>query len=231
MLKLIRKELIFNRNNLLLILAIMTAFLVYFLARAETFNSPDSPAFMMFCAFYVGASLCVTLEAREDRGKTAALTCSLPCRRKTIVAARFALTWLLMTAGLIYATALAALLPFSRISLNQALNLKFILVALLILTVVFAVFLPFTIRFGVVGVIFFLVAAQLIGLIALFLVHFLKSGRAEIFSPIGSAIRGLKFLVGPQSTSGHLVLVVAAILALNAASLFIAQALYARREF
>jgi len=199
MLKLMRKELIFNRNNLLVILAIMTAFLMYFLARAENFNSPESPAFMMFCAFYVGASLCVTLEAREDRGKTGALTCSLPYRRKTIVAARFALTWLLMTAGLIYATALAALLPFSQVSLEQALNLKFILVSLLILTVVFAVFLPFTIRFGVVGVIFFLVAAQLIGLIVLFLVRFLKSGRTEISRPSAAPSAGLNFWSGRRA--------------------------------
>ena len=231
MLKLIRKELIFNRNNLLLILALMTGFLMYFLARAENFKSPGRPGFMMFCAFYIGASLCVTLEAREDKGKTATLTCSLPCSRKTIVAARFALTWLLMLAALIYTTALAALLPFSRVDLSQALNLKFILVSLLILTVVFAVLLPFTIRFGFVGVILFLVGAQLIGLVALFVAKFIKSGRAELLSPLGAAIRGLKFLGGPQSTAVHLVLVAVAILALNAASLFISQALYARREF
>ncbi len=227
MLKLIRKELIFNRNSLLLILALITGFLMFFLARSVHFKSAG---FMMFSAFYVGASLCLTLMAQEDKYKTAALTCSLPCRRNDVVRARFVLTWALMLGTLIYTTFLAAVLPFSRVEVSQALGLKIILVILLILSVVFAAMLPFIIRFGVAGVMIFLVAAQLLGVIALFLTRFLKTGRGDLLSPLGAAIRGLRFLAGPDSTAVHLVLTAAAILALNAASLFVSQALYARRE-
>ncbi len=226
-LKLIRKELIFNRNSLLLILAIMTGFLMFFLARTEHFKSAG---FMMFSAFYVGASLCLTLMAQEDKFKTAALTCSLPCRRRDVVRARFILTWALMLATLAYTTFLAAVLPFSRAEIGSALSLKVILVTLLILTVIFAVMLPFIIRFGVMGVMAVLVSAQLLGVITLFLASFFKTGRGSLLSPLGAAIRGLKFLAGPDSRPVHLVLAAAAILALNAASLFISQALYARKE-
>jgi len=227
MLKLIRKELIFNRNNLLVITAIMTGFFLYFIYRGQIF-SPR--AYMLFTAFYVGASLSVVLESREAKCKTAALTCSLPYRRKTIVAARFALTWILMLAALIYTSLLAAVIPFSRLDMGQALSLKFILVSLLILSVIFALLLPFTIRFGVMGVIIFLVAIQLMGVVTLFLASLLRSGRADLLSPLSAAIRGLKYLAGPQSTAAHLVLAGAAILLLNAVSLVVSQALYARRD-
>ena len=227
MLKLIRKEFIFNRNSLLLILAIMTGFLMFFLARTEHFKSTG---FMMFSAFYVGASLCLTLAAQEDKHKTGALACSLPCRRKDIVRARFLLTWLLMLAALAYTTFLAAVLPFSRAEVGQALNLKVILVTLLILSVVFAAMLPFIIRFGVMGVLLVLVGAQLLGVVALFLSNFFKTGRGSLLSPLGAAIRGLKFLAGPGSRPVHLILTAAAVLVLNAASLLISQALYARKE-
>jgi hypothetical protein len=227
MLKLMRKELIFNRNNLLIVLAIMTGFLMFFLARTEHFKSSG---FMMFSAFYVGASLCVTLASQEDKHKTGALTCSLPCRRKDVVRARFALTWALMLATLIYTTFLAAVLPFSRAEVGQALNLKVVLVTLLILTVIFAVMLPFIIRFGVMGVLVVLVAAQLLGVITLFLASFFKAGRGSLLSPLSAAIRGLKFLAGPDSQPVHLVLTATGILVLNAAALVISQALYARKE-
>ena len=227
MLKLIRKELIFNRNSLLLILAIITGFLMFFLARTEHFKSTG---FMIFSAFYVGASLCLTLMSQEDKYRTASLTCSLPCRRRDVVRSRFALTWLLMLATLAYTTFLAAVLPFSRAEVGQALNLKVVLVVLLILTVVFTVMLPFIIRFGVIGVMAALVSAQLLGVVTLFLAGFFKTGRGSLLSPLGAAIRGLKFLAGPDSRPLHLVLAAAAIAALNAASLLVSQALYARKE-
>jgi hypothetical protein len=228
MLKLIRKELIFNRNNLLIILAIMTAFLMFIYYYQVKNFSPR--ALLLFSAFYIGATLCITLEAREDRFKMAPLTCSLPYNRKTIVAARFALTWLLMLAGLIYSLALSAVLPFCKANLGQALNLKTILISLLLLTLIFALMLPLTIRFGIMGVILFLVFTQLLGVVSLLVGMFLKSGRASFFLPLKAAFRGLRYLTGPQSTTADFILVGAAIILLNAASLVISQALYARRD-
>jgi hypothetical protein len=228
MLKLIRKELIFNRNNLLIILAIMTAFLMFIYYYQVKNFSPR--ALLLFSAFYVGATLCITLEAREDRFKTAVLSCSLPYRRKTIVAARFALTWLLMLAGLTYSLALAAILPFSEANFGQALNLKTILISLLFLTMTFALLLPFTVRFGIMGVILFLIFAQLLGIITLLAGMLLRPGRSSFFSPIKALFRGLRYLTGPQSTTADFLLVGAAIILLNAASLVIAQTLYARRD-
>ncbi len=227
MLKIMRQDLIFNRNNLLLILAIMTGFFIYFSYRGEDL-SPR--AYFLLAAFYVGASTGVTLVAREDKHKTAALTCSLPVRRSAIVAARFVLTWAIMLLTLAYVSALTALLPFSRVDLASAVNVKFILVGLLILSVAFSLMLPFTIRFGVTGVILFLVACQVLGILVLLITKFLSTGRAGMTSPLSSAVRGLKFLLSPESGAVHMLLTAAAVLALNAASFFASRALYARRD-
>ncbi len=227
MLRLIRKELIFNRNNLILLLTLITGFLMLFLARAENFKSTG---FMIFCAFYVGASLCVTLMAQEDKYKTASLTCSLPCRRRDVVRARFILTWALMLVTLVYTTFLAAVLPFSRADVGQALNLKVFLVMLFVLTVVIAAMLPFSIRFGVMGIILILVAVQVLGLITVSLAQFLGGKPIHFFATVEAAVRWLKFLAGPGSTAVQMLLLGAAVLVINAASLFASQALYARKE-
>lgn len=227
MLKIMRQDLIFNRNNLFIILSIMTGFFIYFSYRAEDF-SPR--AFFLLAALYVGASIGVILVSREDKHKTGALTCSLPVRRSTIVAARFVLTWALMLLTLVYVTVLTAVLPFSRIDLASTVNVKFVLVGLLILSVVFSLMLPFTIRFGVTGVILFLVAGQILGILVLLLANFFGPGRIGLTSPLRSAVRGLRFLLGPESGAVHMLLAAAAIVVLNAGSYIISRALYVRRD-
>jgi hypothetical protein len=226
-LKLIRLDLTFNRNSLLLVMAVMTGFFVYFTYRGDEI-SPR--AFFLLAAFYVGASLSVTLAAREEKFKYGALTCSLPVRRSTIVAARFVLTWALMILALAYVVALAAALPFSRVDIGAALSVKFILTGFLILSLVFSLMLPFTLRFGVMGVMMFLVTAQVAGIVGLLLAGHLSGGRVSIGSPLSAAIRGLKFLVGPESTATHMLLVAAAVVVLNIAAFIASKALYARRD-
>jgi len=225
--RIMRQDLIFNRNNLLLMLAIMTCVFVYFAGWAEGL-SPR--AYFLLAAFYVGASMGITLAAREDKHKTAALICSLPVRRSTIVAARFVLTWALMLLTLVYASLLTAVLPFSQIDLIAVVNVKFILVGLLILSAVFSLILPFTIRFGVMGVILFLVAAQVLSVLVLLAFHFFRMENSLFPSPLRMVSRGLRFLLGPSSTVIHMLIIVAIVLAFNAASFFASRALYARRD-
>ncbi|MBN2198368.1 MAG: ABC-2 transporter permease [Candidatus Aminicenantes bacterium] len=227
MLRIMRQDLIFNRNNLLLMLAIMSCVLIYFSARADGF-SPR--AYFVLAAFYVGASMGITLAAREDKHKTAALICSLPVRRSTVIAARFVLTWALMLLTLVYASVLTAVLPFSQVDLSSAVNVKFVLVGLLILSAVFSLMLPFTVRFGVMGVMLFLVAGQVLALLAMLAVHFFRMGNSSWSFPLRTVSQGLRFLLGPNSTFLHMLAVVAVILFLNGASFFASRALYARRD-
>jgi ABC-type transport system involved in multi-copper enzyme maturation permease subunit len=225
MLKLLRLEYLFNRRQIIVVLAIFTAYFAYVVSRIE---SPR--VFLVMTSLMMGLSIPFTFLAREDKFKTAALACSLPVRRSTVVASKFAATWAGIGLGLAYALAFAAVFPGARFAVGDVLSLRALLVSLFLISLVFAVILPFTIRFGLTGIIILLVSTQLLGIVALLMTQLIGHGPNPLRTAIRAVEGGLRSLFAREPTPLFLLELAAAISAVNVIALLVGRALYARRD-
>jgi hypothetical protein len=178
----------------------------------------------------IGLSMPFIILGREDRFKTAALMCSLPGRRATIVLGKYAATWGAIGLGLGYAVLFKAVFPFSKFSNGEILTARNFLVSLFLISLFVAVILPFTIRFGLTGIIILLVSGQLLGILTLILTQALGGASNPMRFFFRTVKSGLQTLLTREATPVFPLKLVAAIVAVNAASLFISRALYARRD-
>jgi ABC-2 type transport system permease protein len=177
----------------------------------------------------IGLSMPFTILAREDKFKTAVLVCSLPVRRSTVVLGKYVSTWAAIAVGLGYALLLTSVLPFSKVRVAEILTVKTILISIFLMSLIFAVILPFTIRFGLVGIIILLVGFQLLGILALILAQ-MTGARNPMRAFISAVEGGLRALLSHGATPGFLLTLVAAIIALNVLSSVVSRVLYARRD-
>jgi hypothetical protein len=225
MLKILRLEFLFSRRQVLIILAIFSAYFAYMAGRV------DSPRlFIVMTSLMVGLSMPFVILGREDKFKTAALVCSLPVRRSTIVLGKYAATWIAIGLGMVYALLFTALLPFSKIEVAAVLNAKTILVSVFLISLVYSIILPFTLRFGLTGVIILLVGTQLLGIVMLILAQLVRVANNPLRLFLRAVEGGLRSLLGHEPTAPFLLALLAAILAVNALSFVAGWALYARRD-
>ena len=119
MLKILRLEFLFNRRQLLIVLAIFTAYFAY---MAYQIDSPR--VFVVTTSVMIGLSMPFVILGREDKFKTAALICSLPVRRSTVVLGKYAATWAAIGLGLGYALLFTAVFPFSKIPVGEILTAR-----------------------------------------------------------------------------------------------------------
>ncbi len=225
MLKLLRLEYLFNLRQILIVLAIFSVYFAWAIGRL------DRPGFFIVSiSLMIGLGLPFALIGREDKFKTAALVCSLPVRRSTVVLSKFAATWAAMLFGMGYTLFLAVVLPFSKVPLAGVLSLRNLLVSFFLMSLIFAVILPFTIRFGMVGIIIFLVGSQLLGILALILTQMI-GGAGNPFRALLRAVEGgLKTLLHHEATPGFLLALSGGIVAVNLLAIIVTRALYARRD-
>jgi ABC-type transport system involved in multi-copper enzyme maturation permease subunit len=225
MLKILRLEFLFSRRQVLIVLAIFSAYFAYMAGRIE------SPRFfIVMTSLMVGISMPFVILGREDKFKTAALVCSLPVRRSTIVLGKYAATWIAIGVGMGYALLVTAVLPFAKVAVSEVLSLKTVMVSVFLISLVFSVILPFTLRFGLTGVIILLVGTQVLGIVMLILTRFARAANNPLRILIPAVEKGLRTLLGHEPTAGFLLALLAAILAINAVSMLAGSALYARRD-
>ena len=225
MLKILRLEFLFSRRQVLIVLAVFSAYFAY---MASQIDSPR--VFIIATSLMVGLSMPSAILAREDRFKTAGLLCSLPVRRSMVVLSKYASTWAAIAIGLGYALLFCSVFPFARISMTDVLTLKMLLISLLLMSLLLAVILPFTIRFGLTVIIILLVASQLLGLVALILAQMLKGAGNPLRVLLSAVATGLKALMNHDGTPGYLLALLAAAIAVNALSFLASWALYVRRD-
>jgi len=225
MIKVLRMEFVFNRRQLAITMAI---FSIYFGWMANRIPSPR--AFLVLTSLMIGLAIPFGILGREDKFKTASLVCSLPLRRSSVVLAKYAMSWITIGLALIYAIVLTAVLPFARIPLGEILNPKSLLISLAMISLLFSFILPFTTRFGLIGIIIFLVSTQVLGILLLVLGQILGPALNPLRMVIGTAENGIRFVLDHPSTSGFLLTLAASAVVLNAVSFFITRVLYARKE-
>lgn len=214
--------------HVLIVLGMFVAFQVYFVLRVE---SPR--LWMVFTSVFMGMQTIVPF-TREDKFRSASWTCTLPVRRRHVVQARWIEAWMLLGAGLVLGLALAIVLPGSQIDLAEALQPDTLLLAAGIASGILVLVLPFTIRFGLLGIMIFLVIAQIVGagLFAITVLTGGKNGTGHALETIIEGTRSTCLALQSAWTSPvfHLALL-ATLVVLNWAGYRLALALYRRREF
>jgi hypothetical protein len=228
MFKLLRKDVILNGRVLALAYAFWSAFwLGYPVLRPGGDPSFNAWAVMVSVPCAV---LPVIGIAREDKFKGGALACSLPVTRDAIATSRYVGGWLIAVVGA--AIAVGAMAILSAAGMTEFAPPTIWLPAEVVVTIglALAVLLPFTLRFGITGVLVFGIGAQLAGIVVLLAAAIFGStgGVGAIIRGTAKAVNSTREALGP----GVFVLaVMAAIAALNVASHRVSVWIYRRREF
>jgi hypothetical protein len=226
--RLLLREWILTRRTLLAIVGIYVLFQAYFVCRVSS-----SRQFLIFASIYA-AFLTLTLFLREDKFRAAAWSCTLPVSRRDLVRARFVGAWIFVAGVLALALLLAGLMPGSVVQVGAVFDPATLFMAAATITIILALMFPFAIRFGMLGVMIFLVGIQILGSVVL-LIAVSAGGRARASGGVlsgGTAVLA-EALAALRSMLSPPVFYVAAALVLilvNWLGYRLAVALFRRRE-
>jgi len=225
MFKYVRRELILNKTAILIFLSYITVLWIWVSLQKIPFK-------MVLVLFsFIVPMFSLSLQAREDKFKAWASTCSLPTTRNTLLKARFITIWLFTFAALFYTLIVSAIIPGNQALLAQLLTLKTLFLSLFFISVCLAFLLPFIIRFGMVGVMIFLVVVQLLGIVTLMLTRIASRDENFFRSFLNSIIEGIKYIINHKGSLLFYFTIILAAAALNLFSLKISQFLLARKDF
>ena len=224
MYNLIRKDLILNKKFLLVFGLLYVVYMGYLGSRVS------SPREVVIFSTLLCALLPLIQYTREVKFKTSVLNCSLPVTRRQIVLSRYVLSWavtLVMYALII--TALA-IIPGGKVSAAALLNFNTTLFALAFMTLYLGLLLPPLLRFGMVGMLVFLIGIQVLAIPILVLERHkvVNFGLRDLAPSIKSALFSLQAHLGQ---SGYLALIIVLLILLNTASFFWSVFLFKRKDF
>ena len=225
MLNVIRKDLILNQTAILANLLIMAGFLGFMSSWEE---GASAGSFAFFSGIMM-AFVPVMVITREDKFKAMALGCSLPVTRKTIVQARYLLAVGTSVLGISFAFLIGAFFPLSELDPASLFRPGAVFLALSVTTVAITLLLPFTLRFGAMGLILFLAGTQVLGIVALTLVKIGESSADKrLIDTLVGSVMDLHSWLGPEMFYVLLALFLCGILA---ASYGLSLWVFRRREF
>lgn len=216
-------DLIMNRTAILVNSGVFGAFFLYM-----TWRGPTSPgAFALFSSLMV-SFVPAAIVTREDKFKAMALVASLPVTRRTVVLARYTLSLGMAIAGILLAMALGSWLPGSQLSADVLFRPGPLLTAFAMTSVLIAVLLPFTLRFGALGLMIALVSFQVVGIVLFVVVQATGSSvDNRIAERVVAEILALQAWLGPVAFDLFLVCL---LLAGLAASCLISVRVFRKRE-
>jgi ABC-type transport system involved in multi-copper enzyme maturation permease subunit len=213
-----------NQVAIVVNLLFMAAFLT-FMASWEEEVPPGSFAF--FCGIMM-AFIPAMVVTREDKYKAMALGCSLPVTRKTIVRSRYLLAVGSAVFGVFFAFLLGSFVPTTRLGPDVLFRLPIVLQALSVTILVISVLLPFTLRFGAMGLILVLAGFQVLGVVALTVVKITESSvDKRLIDGIIETVREIHAWAGPE---GFYLLLLVFLMAVVAVSYALSVRVFNRRE-
>jgi len=171
MLRVIKKDLILNRTVILVNAVIFAACLTFFATMDQEMPARLYAGFSSLMLSFLPA----VMVTREDKFNAMTLGCSLPVSRKTIVQARFALSGGMAFLGILAAFLLGGFFPTSTFQPEDLFAWGPVIIGLSGITIVLSILLPITLRFGMQGILIFLVGSQVLGVIMLTLVNVMGS--------------------------------------------------------
>ena len=224
MLRVIRKDLLLNKNVMLINGLTFGACLIFFATTGADLPPRHYAAFASFMVAFLPA----VMVTREDKFNAMMLGCSLPVKRKTIVQARFLFSVGLAVFGILGAFLLAAFVPSSQFRPADIFAWGPFLTGMTGITIFLSLLLPFALRFGMKGILIFLIATQVLGVTLLTLVKMTGSGvgRRIVESVIGFFVRSQQAL-GP---TGFNLLLAAVLLCLLGLSYLVSVRVFENRE-
>ncbi len=181
----LRKDLLLNARHL-------WGILPWFLWVAYAMSEPDAGRITAVGAAFIGSLMAATIAAREDKLRTSATLASLPVRRRTLVEARYLVAYVVGAATYLIVVVMAAALPWSVQRAADLVDLKTVLLTLTLASAAIAVMMPLVTRFGMLGVVVFLGAFQVLGVAVMVAFEFLGSrSAAGVFSAVEDGIVAL----------------------------------------
>jgi len=181
----LRKDLLLNARHL-------WGILPWFLWVAYAMSEPDMGRMTAVGAAFIGALMATTMAAREDKLRTSATLASLPVSRRTLVEARYLVAYIVGAATYLIVVLMAAVLPWSVQRAAELVELRTLLLTLTLASLAIALMMPLVTRFGLLGVIVFLGAFQVLGVTVMVAFEFFGSRSAVgIFSVVERSIAAL----------------------------------------
>jgi ABC-type transport system involved in multi-copper enzyme maturation permease subunit len=181
----LRKDLLLNARHL-------WGIVPWFLWVAYAMSEPGAGRITAVGAAFVGSLMATTIAAREDKLRTSATLASLPVSRGTLVEARYVAAYVIGAATYLAVVVMAAALPWSVQRAAELVELRTLLLTLTLASTAIAVLMPVVIRFGLLGVMVFLGAFQVLGVAVMVAFEFFGLRAAVgVFSVIERGILAL----------------------------------------
>jgi len=179
---LIRKDLILGHRTLIVngSMALVAPFILLL---------PDEPPPVILYVLYVGlmcTMLPVGLIAKEEKFSATAFTCSLPMTRRDIVTSRYLGGWFIAGGSMAVVLALGLTVGAVRDLWSDGAS-GGLLAGFVILGLTIAIVIPFTIRFGMNGLLFGLVGLQVLGMV-MFLLALATGGLDAVERAVKTAV-------------------------------------------
>jgi len=222
--QLLWKDLIFSKYTLLIFLPMISLLVPLYTTRGL-----PAGIFVAFVALMT-AFIPLSLLAQEDRFRSLILTCSLPVTRPMIVRAKFVGGWIMALAVCLYGLFLGLLLPGSKLTMEEVFTVRNVFVILTLITLALAFLMPFTLRYGFVGMMVLLIGFQLLGVLLML---------STATGLTGISLRTLIPATRETMTSWHsqlgatlfYTLYLLVLVGLNAGSCRLTQSVFQRRDF
>ena len=181
--KLIVRDLILNKTLFLMYLAMMTVFFVAYPLLVD-----EAGVVVMFCCIFL-SMVPVSMLAREQKTRSAAITCSLPVNRSTMMLSKYLISAGCILLGVLYVVLIMRISPFLKFPRADILNFQTLAVGTFSVLAVSSVLMIFVTRFGFMGLLGLLVGLQLLGAVFLILARELGAG---LSGGVGSLLRTTK---------------------------------------
>jgi hypothetical protein len=226
LLELLRKEFLLNKRHFALLAAVFGLYMGFMGWRAV---SPGETRFSVVLSLVWLLVMPVTLFTREDKFQAVGFHCSLPVTRREFIRARYVLAWLLVGGGAVLTGVYFLAAPWSAVRWEWLIDPDTLCVAALFAGAGIALLLPFTVRFGVMGVVVFFAALQGLGVV-FFLVAAVGGGQGfirELLSGVATAYHMAQGNLGLLAFAG---LLVAGLALMNVASYRLSVWVFGRRD-
>ncbi len=221
MINLILNDLRLHRGFLTIFGLAYPAYMSYFGSRM------NSPRLFLILAAFTFTILPLSIMGREDKFKAAGFRLSLPVTRRDHILSRYLLGWGMMIILFSVTIAIISVLPGAKIAVSTLLTTPTVLLVLAYMTLIFGGLMPLIFRFGMTGLLAFLIGLQLLGVVAMLISRdFVRLIKAAI-GAVGNSIVAAESAFGP---AGSVLAVLVVLLALNALSFAVSLALFKRKE-
>jgi len=222
MLKQIFKDLLFHRRFLLAFGLLCPVYMGFFGSRLST------PTVAAIIGAFLYALVPLMVFSREDKFKAVGFSLSLPTTRREMLRSHYVLSWALMAALYLAASLMMIVMPGGKLGPAKVFSLQTILLTLAAMALIFAVLMPLFVRFGMAGLMVFLVVMQVLGVV--FMLLRMAVGRSAI-SAVKALPRFVAAVLAALGPTGATAAVLVLLLAINVISLGISARLFARKEF